>query len=50
LPCTDARQSVTCDGATPQITITLRNGRQLRCRETIADPALAQLLRMLEAP
>jgi transposase len=45
----DARPPIICDGAAPEITITLRNGRQLRCRETIADPALAQLLRMLEA-
>jgi len=47
---TDMRQSTMCDtGGVPEMTITLRNGRQLRCREAITDLALAQLLRMLEA-
>jgi hypothetical protein len=47
---TDTRQSTMCDtDGVPEMTITLRNGRQLRCREAITDLALAQLLRMLEA-
>ena len=49
LPSTDTQPSAMCDAEVTEVTITLRNGRQLRCRETITDQALAQLLRTLEA-
>jgi hypothetical protein len=32
-----------------EITVMLRNGRQLRCGECIDDAALARLVRLLEA-
>jgi transposase len=48
LPPPDDGQPTIGSAPSPEMTITLRNGRQLRCRETIADPALAQLLRILE--
>jgi len=44
-----ALRSDICTGGAPEITIMLRNGRQLRCRETISDKALSHLLRVLEA-
>lgn len=34
----------------PEMTIILRNGRQLRCRETISVTALGPLLGLLEGP
>ena len=37
-------------GPPPEMTIILRNGRQLRCRETICMAALGSLLGLLEAP
>lgn len=36
-------------GAAPMIEILLRNGRHLRCAETIDDRSLARLIRVLEA-
>ena len=36
-------------GTPAEMTIVLRNGRQLRCRETICDRVLGPLLRLLEA-
>ncbi|WP_353430175.1 transposase [Paracoccus denitrificans] len=36
-------------GAVPMIEILLRNGRQVRCSETIDDRSLAWLIRVLEA-
>ena len=44
-----AHEPVICDVGPPEMTITLRNGRQLRCRETISDKALSHLLHVLEA-
>lgn len=38
------------DHPPPEMTIILRNGRQLRCRETICAAALGPLLGLLEAP
>ena len=38
------------EGPPPEMTIILRNGRQLRCRETICVAALEPLLGLLEAP
>ena len=38
------------EGPPPEMTIILRNGRQLRCRETIGGAALGSLLGLLEAP
>lgn len=38
------------DRPPPEMTIILRNGRQLRCRETICVAALEPLLGLLEAP
>jgi hypothetical protein len=32
-----------------EITVVLRNDRQLRCREGVADATLARLVRVLEA-
>lgn len=50
LPVTgEAHVGALCDAGAPEMTITLRNGRQLRCRETISDLALSHLLRVLEA-
>jgi len=37
-----------CDSAIPQITIALRNGRELRCSDRIDDAALSRLVRLLE--
>ena len=37
------------DGSSAEITVVLRNGRQLRCAECIDDAALARLVRLLEA-
>ena len=37
------------DGSSAEITVMLRNGRQLRCAECISDAALARLVRLLEA-
>lgn len=39
----------TIEGTSPEMTIILRNGRQLRCRETICVEALRPLLSLLEA-
>jgi transposase len=36
-----------CDAM--EITVVLRNDRQLRCREGVADATLARLVRVLEA-
>lgn len=36
-------------GGAPEITILLRNGRQLRCRETISGQVLSHFLHVLEA-
>lgn len=44
-----AQEPVICDVGPPEITITLRNGRQLRCREAIPDAALSHLVHALEA-
>ena len=44
-----ANEPVICAAGAPEMTITLRNGRQLRCRETISDKALSHLLHVLEA-
>ena len=44
-----AHEPVICDVGVSEMTITLRNGRQLRCRETISDRALSHLLHVLEA-
>ena len=49
LPTTDARQPAVRGNSPPEISITLRNGRQLHCREVIGEHALTQLLRILEA-
>ena len=38
------------DRSLPEMTIILRNGRQLRCREPICVAALEPLLSLLEAP
>lgn len=38
------------EGTPPEMTIILRNGRQLRCRETICLAALGSFLGLLEAP
>ncbi|TGN55943.1 IS66 family insertion sequence element accessory protein TnpB [Paracoccus liaowanqingii] len=37
------------DGASAEITVALRNGRQLRCPDGIGHAALVRLVRMLEA-
>lgn len=37
-----------CAGGAPEITILLRNGRQLRCRETISGQVLSHFLHVLE--
>ena len=37
-----------CDSEMPQITIVLRNGRELRCSGGIDDAALSRLVRLLE--
>ena len=37
-----------CDSEMPQITIVLRNGRELRCSDRIDDSALSRLVRLLE--
>jgi len=44
-----AHEPVICDAGAPEITVMLRNGRQLRCREAISDKALSHLLYVLEA-
>lgn len=50
LPVAGAAQGpAICDAGLPEMTITLRNGRQLRCREAISDKALSHLLHVLEA-
>ena len=43
------RVPVTGEASMAEMTVILGNGRQLRCRETIGDLALARLLRVLEA-
>ncbi|WP_425467213.1 hypothetical protein, partial [Paracoccus gahaiensis] len=35
-------------GASAEITVVLRNGRQLRCPDVIGDAALLRLVRLLE--
>ena len=35
-------------GASAEITVVLRNGRQLRCLDGIGDAALVRLVRLLE--
>ncbi|GBH32221.1 IS66-like element accessory protein TnpA [Sphingobium xenophagum] len=47
--CRDGEPFDIRESASPQITVVLRNGRELRCRETIEDTALSRLLRLLEA-
>lgn len=44
-----AHEPVICDVGPSEMTITLRNGRQLRCREAISDKALSHLVHVLEA-
>lgn len=46
--CGDSQPTI--EGPPPEMTIVLRNGRQLRCRETICVAALGPLLSLLEAP
>lgn len=46
--CVDSQPII--DRPPPEMTIILRNGRQLRCRETICVVALGPLLGLLEAP
>jgi transposase len=46
--CVDSQPII--EGPPPEMTIILRNGRQLRCRETICVAALVPLLGLLEAP
>jgi transposase len=38
-----------CHSGTAQISVHLRSGRKLRCRETVPDDVLARLVRVLEA-
>lgn len=47
--CRDGKPVDIPEPASPQITVILPNGRELRCRETIGDAALLRLLRLLEA-
>ena len=37
-----------CDSEMPQITIVMRNGRELRCSDRIDNAALSRLVRLLE--
>jgi transposase len=44
----EAEAATKPDGASAEITVVLRNGRQLRCADGIGDAALARLVRLLE--
>lgn len=48
--CQDGEQADVHETASSEITIILRNGRQLRCREAIGQQVLSRLLHMLETP
>jgi len=45
----DGLPAMPASGDALNVMVVLRNGRQLRCREVIADTALARLVRVLEA-
>lgn len=45
----DGLPALAAGGDALNVTVVLRNGRQLRCREVITDTALARLVRVLEA-
>ena len=46
---TQAGSDTTASVTAPEVTVVLRNGRQLRCSDGIDDATLARLVRVLEA-